>query len=70
MNARPKCTYDLRTFGNMSKKITLSKGLKHAKEARFELRLPEDLKNRATRAATAEGRTLAGWVRHLIEQNC
>lgn len=39
------------------------------KEDRFELRISPDLKKRATKAAQAEGRTLAGHIIYLLEKS-
>ncbi|MBP6389473.1 MAG: toxin-antitoxin system HicB family antitoxin [Flavobacteriales bacterium] len=56
----------------MAKKKTTKKAgiAKVTKDARFELRMSPDLKERASKKAKSEGRPLANWITHLIDQNC
>lgn len=42
---------------------------KAAKEAVVILRISDDLKRRAQKAASAKGRSLSGYIRRLIEKN-
>lgn len=42
---------------------------KGTKEAVLILRISEELKRRAQKAASAKGRSLSGYIRRLIEKN-